>query len=79
MCDYKFIPNPFSVRPIKTEWTSNDLLLKNTNARLMARVEPLDRGLKQSSHYHSPLHINPGWAWCGPYPNCARPNTSLNN
>ena len=39
-------PNPFSVNAIPTEWCSNDLILRDVNLRRLARVRPLDCGIR---------------------------------
>lgn len=63
-------PNPFTVKPIETEWKTNELIMTDPQLRVVARVAPLDIGHKQSSNFISPQHINPGYKWCGGYPNC---------
>jgi hypothetical protein len=76
-------PNPFSIKPIDTEWKTNELLMADPQLRVAARVSMEDIGLKQSSNYVSPMHIYPGWKWCGGYNGCEyssgpdpRPNAS---
>lgn len=66
------LPNPFTVKPIETEWTTNELLLTDPRLRTVARVASLDIAHKQGSNFISPMHLNPGWKWCGGYPNCDR-------
>lgn len=56
-------PNPFTVRPIPSNFQSNDLLLTDPKMRLQARVTVEDMGLLQASTIISPLHLNPGWKW----------------
>jgi hypothetical protein len=63
-------PNPFTIKPIDTEWTTNELLLTDPKLRVAARVSMEDIGLKQSSNYVSPQHLNLGWKWCGGYQGC---------
>ena len=55
--------NPFTVRPIVTEWQMNELIIVDPRLRVMAGVGPLDIGLKQASNYISQQHLNPGWKW----------------
>jgi hypothetical protein len=56
-------PNPFTFRPIHTDFKTNDLLLTDANMRIAARVAVEDVGLMESSNYVSNMHINPGWKW----------------
>ncbi len=62
--------NPFTIKPINTEWNSNELLLRDPLLRVSARVSMADIGMKQASNYVSPQHLNPGWKWCGGYDGC---------
>ncbi len=64
------LPNPFTVKPIDTEWKTNELLLSDPRLRTVARVASLDIAHKQATNFISPAHLNPGWKWCGGYPNC---------
>jgi hypothetical protein len=64
------VPNPFTIKPINTEWKTNELILRDPQMRVSARIAPEDIGLKQSSNFVSPLHLNPGWKWCGGYKGC---------
>jgi len=63
-------PNPFTIKPIATEWQTNELLMTDPKLRVAARVSMEDIGQKQSSNYVSPQHLNPGWKWCGGYQGC---------
>src|SRR5258708_2626591 len=63
-------PNPFTIKPIDTEWKSNELLMTEPRLRVIARVSVEDIGLKQASNYISPQHLNLGWKTCGGYPRC---------
>src|SRR5689334_3728549 len=54
-------PNPFSMKPIDTEWTTNELIMTDPKMRVAARVSMEDIGLKQSSNYVSPMHLRLGW------------------
>jgi hypothetical protein len=56
-------PNPFTVRPIPTEATSNELLLTDHKMRTQSRVAIADVGLTQASTFISPMHLNMGWKW----------------
>ena len=51
-------PNPFTVRPIQTEWKTNELIMIDPKSRVIAGMGPLDIGLKQASNYISPQHLN---------------------
>ena len=61
--------NPFTVRPIETEWTGNGthnyLLMTHPKQRVTARVASLDIGHTRSSNFLSDSHLMMGWAWCG--------------
>lgn len=63
-------PNPFSIKPIDTQWHSNELIMDDPVLRTAARVSMEDIGMKQASNYVSPQHLNLGWKWCGGYPGC---------
>src|SRR5437899_1952946 len=63
-------PNPFTIKPIDTEWKTNELIMRDPKLRVASRVSIEDIGLKQSSNYVSPQHLNPGWKWCGGYKGC---------
>lgn len=39
-------PNPFSPHGGAREWCSNDLILRDTDLRRLARVRPLDCGIR---------------------------------
>jgi hypothetical protein len=56
-------PNPFTVRPIKTDQKVGDLILTDHNLRIKAKVAIEDVGLIETSTYISPMHLNPGWRW----------------
>ncbi len=62
-------PNPFSIRPIDTQWSTNELIMNDPKLRVTARIAPLDIAQQQSTYFVSPQHLNPGWKWCGG-PNC---------
>lgn len=64
------VPNPFTIKPIQTEWTTNELIMLDPSLRVSARIGVEDIGLKQASNYLSPQHLNPGWIWCGGYQGC---------
>src|SRR5947208_1512822 len=61
-------PNPFSIRPINTLWTSNYLLMIDPRLRTCSGVAPLDVAAIQSTNYVSPQHLNMGWEWCSKWP-----------
>lgn len=63
-------PNPFTIKPIDTEWKTNELIMTDPQLRVAARISMEDIGLKQSSNYVSPMHLNLGWKWCGGYKGC---------
>jgi hypothetical protein len=69
-------PNPYTIKPIKTIWTSNELLLQDAQLRTEARVTPLDQGAYHASEYVSHLHLYPGWSWCDGYATCHKPPMS---
>lgn len=71
-------PNPFSIKPIKTSWRSNELILQDPILRTAARVSMEDIGLKQASNFVSPQHLNLGWKWCGGYSGCEINSGPLN-
>lgn len=56
-------PNPFTVRPIKTEAKTNDLILDDPEMRLKAFVGFADMGSFEASKIISPMHLEPGWKW----------------
>jgi len=56
-------PNPFTVRPIHTDFTDNDLILQDPGMRIKARIAPEDTGLIESSKIISPMHLECGWKW----------------
>lgn len=56
-------PNPFTFRPIPTDMTTNDLLLRDARERVRSRVAIVDIGLMEGSAYISPMHLQPGWKW----------------
>ena len=56
-------PNPFSLRPIETTFTTNDLLLQDPNMRINALTMVEDIGMMESTSFVSPMHLNPGWKW----------------
>jgi hypothetical protein len=63
-------PNPFTIKPIDTQWHTNELLMKDPELRVAAWTGPLDIGLKQASNFVSPQHLLLPWAWCGGYQSC---------
>lgn len=56
-------PNPFTTRPIPSNFHSNDLLLTDPNMRRRAFVSIEDDGLYQASTIIAPVHLQPGWKW----------------
>lgn len=70
-------PNPFTIKPIATQWHTNELLMNDPQMRVVARVSMADIGEKQASNYVSPQHLNPGWKWCGGYQGCERSNQPM--
>jgi len=56
-------PNPFTIRPIQTQYQSNELLLNDPVLRTKARVNIEDTGLINASMFISPMHLNLGWKW----------------
>lgn len=56
-------PNPFTVRPIPTDMTTNDLLMHDPQMRIQSRTAIEDVGLKVASTFISPQHLNLGWKW----------------
>jgi len=57
------VPNPFTVRPIKTDVKTNDLILDDPKLREKAFVAFTDVGLLEASKITSPMHLEPGWKW----------------
>jgi len=57
------VPNPFTVRPIETTATTNELLLDDPEMRTKAFVGFTDIGEKDASKIISPMHLEPGWKW----------------
>lgn len=43
---YATAPNPFSVDAIRSCWCSNDLIMQDIQLRRLARVRPLDCGIR---------------------------------
>jgi hypothetical protein len=56
-------PNPFTTRPLPTQYKTNELILEDPNMRIMAHVAPIDLGLYDSSKIISSMHLQPGWQW----------------
>ena len=50
-------PNPFTVRPIKTDMTTNELILHDPVLRRKSFVSIEDVGLTNASTYISPQHL----------------------
>ena len=68
-------PNPFTVKPISTEWRSNYLIMMDPRLRTAAGTAPLDIAAIQATNYVSPQHLNMGWEWCNGalgWPKCSR-------
>jgi hypothetical protein len=63
-------PNPFTVKPIATEWRTNELIMRDPVLRVGARIGVEDIGQKQASNYVSPMHLRTSWHWCGGYQGC---------
>ena len=72
-------PNPFTIKPIATNWKTNELIMHDPMLRVAARISVEDIGLKQSSNFVSPQHLNPGWKWCGGYKGCEYSNGPQQN
>lgn len=62
--------NPFTTKPIKTEWKTNELIMKDPHMRVTSRVSVQDLGQTQASNYVSPQHLQMGWNWCGGQKHC---------
>lgn len=57
-------PNPFSVRPIATQWTTNELILNDPRLRVCAGVSQLDINQTNASKIIVPsAHLEPGYVW----------------
>lgn len=57
------LPNPFTIRPIPTNVTGNELLLTDPIMRQRAFVSIIDNSLLDSSKNLAPMHVDPGWRW----------------
>jgi hypothetical protein len=62
--------NPFTTKPIETEWKTNELIMRDPAMRVSARISMQDIGQTQSSTYVSPQHLQMGWNWCGGPKHC---------
>lgn len=57
-------PNPFSVRPIATQWSTNELILTDPRLRVCAGVSQLDINQTNASKIIvSSAHLEPGYVW----------------
>lgn len=62
--------NPFTTKPIETEWETNELIMNDPHMRVTARVSMQDIGQTESSKYISAQHLQMGWNWCGGDSHC---------